>query len=316
MAVFLLRRTGILLASLVVASLLSFLLLSTLPGDPAQALLGVNASPQALAALRAELGTDRPLVAQYVDWVGGVVTGDLGTSVVSGARIGAEIADKLTVTGPLVLAGLTLALLLALPLGVLAAVAHRHWLGTVLAALSQIGIAVPAFWLAILLITVVAVQWQLLPAGGFPGAGWAQPRAAVEALVLPVVVLGVAQAAILMRYVRSAVLEVMREDFIRTARAKGASRSRALFRHGLRNAAIPVLTVLGVQLATLLVGAVVVENVFALPGLGRMLLQDVGNRDLVKVQSVVLVLTAAVLLINFLVDVAYRVVDPRLRGRP
>lgn len=316
MAVFLLRRTGILLASLVVASLLSFLLLSTLPGDPAQALLGVNASPQALAALRAELGTDRPLVAQYVDWVGGVVTGDLGTSVVSGARIGAEIVDKLTVTGPLVLAGLTLALLLALPLGVLAAVAHRHWLGTVLAALSQIGIAVPAFWLAILLITVVAVQWQLLPAGGFPGAGWAQPRAAVEALVLPVVVLGVAQAAILMRYVRSAVLEVMREDFIRTARAKGASRSRALFRHGLRNAAIPVLTVLGVQLATLLVGAVVVENVFALPGLGRMLLQDVGNRDLVKVQSVVLVLTAAVLLINFLVDLAYRVVDPRLRGRP
>jgi peptide/nickel transport system permease protein len=312
-SVYFARRLAVLLASLLVASVVVFLLLSLLPGDPAQALLGVNATPESLAALREQFGLNRPLWEQYLDWVGGMVRGDFGTSVVSGVSVGSEIAAKLSLTVPLVVSGMVVALLVAVPLGVLAAVRNRQPVGTVLAAFSQVGIAIPSFWLGILLITVFAVRLQVLPSGGFPG--WQDFGGAVEALVLPVLVLGFAQGAILMRYVRSAVLEVMQEDFIRTARAKGLTRWQALTRHALRNAAVPVVTVLGLQLSTLLIGAVVIENVFGLPGLGRMLLQDVGNRDLLKVQGVVMVLAAAVLFVNFLVDVVYHLIDPRLRSQ-
>ncbi len=307
------RRLAVLLASLLVASVVVFLLLSLLPGDPAQALLGVNATPESLAALREQFGLNRPLWEQYLDWVGGILRGDFGTSLVSGVSVGSEIAAKLALTLPLVVSGMVIALLVALPLGVLAAVRNRHPIGTVLSAFSQVGIAIPSFWLGILLITIFAVRLQVLPAGGFPG--WQDFGGAVKALLLPTLVLGFAQGAILMRYVRSAVLEVMQEDFIRTARAKGLTRWQALTRHALRNAAVPVVTVLGLQLSTLLIGAVVIENVFGLPGLGRMLLQDVGNRDLLKVQGVVMVLAAAVLFVNFLVDVVYHLIDPRLRSQ-
>jgi peptide/nickel transport system permease protein len=312
---FALRRLVILAISLAVASIVTFLLLAFLPGDPAQALLGVNATPESLQALREQLGTNRPLLERYTDWASGLVVGDFGVSPISGVSVGSEIADKMSLTVPLVLLGMALALLIAVPLGVLAAVRHRHAAGTMLSGLSQVGIAVPAFWLGILLITLFAVRLQVLPAGGFPDAGWRDLPGALRSLALPVVVLGIAQGAILMRYVRSAVVEVMQEDFIRTARAKGLSRSQALRRHALRNAAIPVITVLGLQLSTLLIGTVVIENVFGLPGLGRMLLQDVGNRDLLNVQGVVMVLTGAVLLVNFLVDVVYHLVDPRLRSQ-
>jgi peptide/nickel transport system permease protein len=242
-----------------------------------------------------------------------MLRGDFGTSVVSGVSVGSEIAAKLSLTVPLVVSGMVVALLVAVPLGVLAAVRNRQPVGTVLSAFSQVGIAIPSFWLGILLITVFAVRLQVLPSGGFPG--WQDFGGAVQALLLPVLVLGFAQGAILMRYVRSAVLEVMQEDFIRTARAKGLARWQALTRHALRNAAVPVVTVLGLQLSTLLIGAVVIENVFGLPGLGRMLLQDVGNRDLLKVQGVVMVLAAAVLFVNFLVDIVYHLIDPRLRSQ-
>jgi len=312
MLIYFVRRLVILAVSLFAASVLVFTLLSLLPGDQAQARLGVNATPEALEALREQFGTNRPFTERYLDWIGGLLRGDFGTSPLSGVSVGSEIVDKLGVTVPLILAGMTLALLIALPLGVLAAVKSRTPIGTALSALSQVGIAVPSFWLGILLITVFAVKLQMLPAGGF--RGWEDVGGAVQALLMPALVLGVAQGAILMRYVRSAVVEVMQEDFIQTARAKGLSRSQALKRHALRNAAIPVITVLGLQLATLLIGTVVIENVFGLPGLGRMLLQDVGNRDLLKVQGTVMVLTAAVLLINFLVDVVYHAVDPRLRS--
>jgi peptide/nickel transport system permease protein len=308
------RRLAVLLLSLVVASVVVFLLLSLLPGDPAQALLGVNATPEALATLREQFGLNRPLWEQYLDWVGGMLRGDFGTSLVSGVSVGSEIGAKLGLTIPLVVSGMVIALFVAVPLGVLAAVRNRQPLGTVLSAFSQVGIAIPSFWLGILLITVFAVRLQVLPSGGFPG--WQDFGGAVKALLLPVLVLGFAQGAILMRYVRSAVLEVMQEDFIRTARAKGLTHWQALTRHALRNAAVPVVTVLGLQLSTLLIGAVVIENVFGLPGLGRMLLQDVGNRDLLKVQGVVMVLAAAVLFVNFLVDVAYHLIDPRLRSQP
>jgi peptide/nickel transport system permease protein len=312
-SVYFARRLAVLLASLLVASVVVFLLLSLLPGDPAQALLGVNATPESLAALREQFGLNRPLWEQYLDWVGGMLRGDFGTSVVSGVSVGSEIAAKLSLTVPLVVSGMVVALLVAVPLGVLAAVRNRQPVGTVLSAFSQVGIAIPSFWLGILLITVFAVRLQVLPSGGFPG--WQDFGGAVQALLLPVLVLGFAQGAILMRYVRSAVLEVMQEDFIRTARAKGLTRWQALTRHALRNAAVPVVTVLGLQLSTLLIGAVIIENVFGLPGLGRMLLQDVGNRDLLKVQGVVMVLAAAVLFVNFLVDVVYHVIDPRLRSQ-
>ncbi|EWM67888.1 MULTISPECIES: ABC transporter permease [unclassified Micromonospora] len=313
MVIYFVRRLAILAVSLFAASILVFTMLSLLPGDQAQAMLGVNATPEALEALREQFGTNRPFTERYLDWAGGLIRGDFGISPLSGVSVGSEIGDKLGVTVPLILAGMTLALLIAVPLGILAAVKSRTAIGTALSALSQVGIAVPSFWLGILLITVFAVKLQWLPAGGF--TGWDDFGGTVRALLMPALVLGVAQGAILMRYVRSAVVEVMQEDFIQTARAKGLSRSQALTRHALRNAAIPVITVLGLQLATLLIGTVVIENVFGLPGLGRMLLQDVGNRDLLKVQGTVMVLTAAVLLINFVVDVVYHAVDPRLRSK-
>src|SRR5690625_933809 len=294
--------------------MITFALLSLLPGDPAQTILGVNATPDAVATLREQLGTDRSAVVQYLDWAAGMLRGDLGTSAIGGLDIGTEITRRLTVTVPLVLGGMTLACLLAAPLGVLAALQHRRPLGVLLTGLSQVGIAVPAFWSGMLVITVVAVGLGVLPAGGFPRQGWSDVGGAVQSLILPVTVLGVAQAAIIMRYVRSSVLDVIGADFIRTARAKGLSRWQSLRRHALRNAALPVVTVLGLQLATLLIGSVVIEQVFNLPGLGQLLLTSVSNRDIFVVQGVVMMLAAAVLLVNFAVDVAYHLLDPRLRG--
>jgi len=311
---YLVLRTAILAGSLVVASMITFALLSLLPGDPAQTILGVNATPDAVATLREQLGTDRSAVVQYLDWAAGMLRGDLGTSAIGGLDIGTEITRRLTVTVPLVLGGMTLACLLAAPLGVLAALQHRRPLGVLLTGLSQVGIAVPAFWSGMLVITVVAVGLGVLPAGGFPRQGWSDVGGAVQSLILPVTVLGVAQAAIIMRYVRSSVLDVIGADFIRTARAKGLSRWQSLRRHALRNAALPVVTVLGLQLATLLIGSVVIEQVFNLPGLGQLLLTSVSNRDIFVVQGVVMMLAAAVLLVNFAVDVAYHLLDPRLRG--
>jgi peptide/nickel transport system permease protein len=216
------------------------------------------------------------------------------------------------VTLPLVLMGMVVAVVVSVPLGVLAAVGHRRASGTLVSGLSQVGIAVPAFWAGLLLITVVAVRWGLLPAGGFTPWG-DSPWEAFRSLLLPAISLAIVQAAILTRYVRSAVLEVMREDYIRTARAKGLSRWAALRRHGLRNAAIPVLTVLGLQLTALLVGAVVIENVFTLPGLGKLLLDGINSREIILVLDIVMILVAAALVVNLLVDVLYVAVDPRLR---
>jgi peptide/nickel transport system permease protein len=312
MILYTLRRLGIFAVSLVVASILVFVVLSALPGDPAQVLLGTEATPSSLTALRHDLGVDRPLYVQYADWAGGILRGDFGTSYVSKVPIAPQIGERLQVTGPLALLGMAFALLFSLPLGVLAAARHGRRTDTAVSVASQIGIAIPAFWAAILLVTVFAVKLGWLPAGGF--VPWAEdPVGSLRSLLLPALSLALVQGAILTRYVRSAVLEVLREDFIRTARAKGHSRLGALWHHGLRNASIPIVTVLGLQFAYLLVGAVVVENVFALPGLGRMVLQAIGNRDLLAVQGIVMLLTAVVLLANFAVDLSYRLLDPRLR---
>ncbi len=313
MILYVLRRVAVLVASLAVASVLVFGFMAVLPGDPAQIALGTNATPAAVAAKRHEFGTDRPLAVQYADWVAGLPRGDFGTSYVTSARIGPQIADRFAVTCWLVLGSMMVALLVAVPAGVFAAVGHRRWWGTALSGFSQIGVAVPAFLAGILLVYVFAVKARLVPSGGYtPPAE--DPAMWFRQLLLPWLALGLVQGAVLTRYVRSAVLDVLREDYLRTARAKGRGPAGALWRHGLRNAAIPVLTVLGLQLATLLVGAVVVERVFVIPGLGDLLLTGVANRDLLLVQDVVLLLVVAVLVINFLVDVAYRVLDPRLRS--
>ena len=297
-----------------VATVAVFLVMRAIPGDPAQIALGVNATPELLEATRADFGTDRPLVVQYFDWTFGLFRGDFGTSYVTRQDITPLIVDRVQVS--LILVGLAMAtaLLIAVPLGTLMAVNHRRASGILLSGLSQVGVAVPGFLAAILLVVVFAVGL-----GWFPANGWTPPGQDfgdfLRRVFLPVLALASVQGAILTRYVRSAVLEIMSEDYLRTARAKGLGRIEALVKHGLRNAAIPVLTVTGVQLAALIIGAVVIERVFVIPGLGSMLLDAVGNRDLLTVQSVVMVLVAITLIINLLVDVLYTVLDPRIRKK-
>ncbi len=294
--------------------MLVFWVLAVLPGDPATRILGTQATPENVARLRHDLGIDRSIPVQYMDWVSGVVTGDLGTSYITKEEIRPLITDRLKVTVPLALTGMLLATAVAIPAGVYAASHHRRRGDTAVSILSQLGISIPAFWAGLLLTTYVAVKWDLLPANGFPGWGKSVSDSLVH-LILPTISLALVQGAILTRYVRSAVLQVMREDYIRTARAKGLTRQAALWRHGLRNAAIPVITILGLQLAALLAGTVVIENVFVLPGLGRMLVQAIERRDLLLVQSTTLVITAAILTVNLLVDLVYNIIDPRLRAR-
>ncbi|MEU9189363.1 ABC transporter permease [Streptomyces sp. NPDC048484] len=313
MIVRLIRRIAVLLASLVVSSVLVFAFMAVLPGDPARVALGTSASDSAVAQLRGEFGLDRPLVTQYLSWVHGLVTFDPGNSYVSHTSIGPQLADRLQVTLWLVGTGMVIACILAIPIGTLMAVRHRRPSGLILSALSQVGVAVPAFLAGILMITVFAVGLGWLPANGWTPPV-EDPVLFVKQLVMPALALGVVQAAVLTRYVRSAVLDVLREDYLRTARAKGLRPMQALLRHGLRNAAVPVVTVLALQLATLLVGAVVIERVFVIPGLGSLLLDSVSNRDLIMVQDVVMIIAVAVLLVNFLVDTVYLMIDPRLRG--
>ncbi|SMF79295.1 ABC transporter permease [Streptomyces sp. Amel2xC10] len=314
MTLFLLRRAALLVVSLLAASVLVFLALRLLPGDVAQTIGGIKATPAQVAAVRHDLGLDRPLAAQYGDWIGGVVTGDFGRSVLDGTSVSGQLAEKFAVTGPLAAGAVVLALAFAVPLGVLAAVRRDSRLGSAVNTVGQLGIALPTLWTGLLLVVVFAVQVPWLPAQGFPVDGWAEPGQALRSLVLPWLTLALAEGAVLLRFVRSAVLDVLHQDWLRTARAKGRTRTGALLRHGLRNAAVPVVSVLGLQIAALVAGAVVVEQVFVLPGVGQMLIKDVGNRDLDKVQGEILLLTGAVLVVGFLVDLAHRLIDPRLRS--
>jgi peptide/nickel transport system permease protein len=316
MTLFLLKRLATLLATLVVASLVVFAVLELLPGNAAQVILGESATPESLAALEAKLGLDRPPLERYGHWVGGLLQGRTATSTSYDTPTAELIAQRLQVTLPLALLAMALTVVLALTTGVYAAARHNKLGDVGMMAASQVGIAIPNFWFAILLILLFAVQLQWVSAGGFPG--WTEdegggPWEGLKALLLPAVALAVVQAAILARVTRSAVLDVMREDFVRTARAKGLTRAQAMRRHVLRNAMIPVLTVAGLQFANLITGTIVVENVFVLPGVGRLVFQAIANRDLVVVRDVVMLLAAVVVLVNFVVDVLYAVVDPRLR---
>jgi peptide/nickel transport system permease protein len=315
---FLFKRFASFVLTLLAASAVIFTVLDVLPGNAAQVMLGESATPESVAALSAKLGLDRPALVRYADWMKGVATGELGTSIAYDTPIAGLIAERLVVTAPLALLAMALTTLLAFSLGLFAAARHGRAGDVGVMTASQIGIAIPNFWFAILLILVFAVKLRWVSAGGFPGwsaedGGGIGP--ALRALVLPAIALAVVQAAILARIVRSAVLDVLREDFVRTARAKGQTPRGVLWGHVLRNAMVPVLTVMGLQFANLLTGTVVIENVFSLPGLGRLVFQAIANRDLLVVRDVVLLLAAAVVVINFAVDLLYIVIDPRLRVR-
>lgn len=305
--------TGTLLV-LAIASLVIFLLIEAAPGDPAEIMLGTSAQPDTLAALRVELGLDRPLMLRYASWLGGVFTGDLGQSYTYGVSVSGLITDRLTVTLPLTVMATFLAVVISVPLGVMAA-ARPGKAGDGLASLfSQVGIAVPNFWIGLLLILAFALKWKWFPAGGFPGWG-AGFGAALSALILPSIALAIPQAAVLTRVTRAAVIEVTHEDFVRTARAKGLSRRRALWRHTVPNALLPVVTILGLQIPFLISGAVLVENVFSLPGIGTLAYQALSQRDLIVVQNVVLLFVVIVLAVNAGTDALYARLDPRLRAR-
>lgn len=311
-----LRLAG-LLVSLLVASLLIFLATNALPGDIAQVMLGTNAAPGEVEALRVRLGLDRPLMLRYLEWIGGVLVGDFGTSMISGKAVAGLIWPRLEVSVWLTVLGMLLALLLALPMGAYSAVRRRHADGFAVSALSQVGLAIPSFWLGMWLVIWFAVGLGWFPAGGYVSLG-DDPLGWAHHLALPVLSLALVQASLLARYVRSAVVEVLGDDWFRTARAVGWSRVGALVRHGSRNVGMSLLTVVGLQLATVLVGAIIIEQVFSLQGLGSRLLLAVSQRDLVVVQAVVLLLVAAVLVINFVVDATYQLLDPRVRrlGEP
>jgi peptide/nickel transport system permease protein len=309
----LLRRALIFVASVFVASLLVFWVLDN-GCEPARNALGVSGTPDSVAALCGEMGLDRPLLVQYVDWLGGAVRGDFGVSYVSNAPIGPTLFDQLMVTLWLVAGSMVVALLIAVPLGMLSALRNGRPLGYLLSGISQLGVAVPAFLAAILLVLVFAVRLGWLPANGYVVPA-ADPVDFLRHMVLPWISLGVVQGAVLARYVRSAVLDELGQDYLRTARSKGLTPFRALTRHGLRNASIPVLTVIGVNLVTVLVGAVIIERIFTVPGVGKGLADAAERRDLLTVQAIVVTLVLIALLISFLVDVAYSLIDPRLRTR-
>ncbi len=313
---YLLRRFAILLLSLLIAAVVLFVLLRLLPGDPANALLGVGATEAQIAAARTQVGSDQPLLTQFVSFVGNLARFDLGTSFVSKASVLGEIGNRLSVTVPLTILGFLLAIAIALPLGIIAAVKADRWYGAAISIVSQLGIAIPVFWLGILIVTIFAINLRLFPSGGFPLKGWTSFGEAAVALALPVLTVALVIAASLLRYVRSATQDVIGSDYIRTARALGSGFTEALLRHGVRNGAVPVISILGIELATTFLGAVVVEKVFALPGLGSMLLLAIQQRDYPNVQGVLFISTLLVLLIGFAADLLQRFIDPRLRGRP
>lgn len=312
MTAYILKRMIVGLATLVVASMVIFSVLEILPGDPAQVMLGINATPESLAALRHQMGLDQPVFSRYLNWLGGMAVGDFGNSYTYSSPVLDLIAARVVVSLPLALIALALSTAIAIPVGIFAASRRGRTADTIAMGTAQVGVAVPNFWFALLLIYVFAVGLRWVPAGGFPGwqAGIWQ---GVKSLILPAIALALPQAAILARITRSALLETLGEDYIRTARAKGLPRRTVLWRHALRNAMIPVLTIIGLQFAFLLAGTIIVENVFYLPGLGRLVFQAITQRDLIVVEGVIMLLVASVIVVNLLVDLCYAAIDPRLR---
>jgi peptide/nickel transport system permease protein len=312
MFAFLARRLATLLTTLVVAAILIFAVTEILPGDPAAAMLGLSATPETIAALRAELGLDAPAFVRFFGWIAGFFTGDLGISYAYRVPVAGLIAERLRVTLPLALMACILAASLGIMLGAFAASRANSLVDSALMAAAQVGLAIPNFWFGILMVLLFSITLGWFPAGGFPGwyTGFFN---GIQALFLPAIALALPQGAVLARLTRTAVLEALGEDFVRTARAKGLTRGQTLRRHVLRNAMVPVITMLALQFSFLITGTIIIENVFALPGLGRLIFQSVGGHDLVTVKSLVMIYVGAVILVNALVDIAYGLIDPRLR---
>ncbi|MCR5290410.1 MAG: ABC transporter permease [Treponema sp.] len=312
---FLLRRTLFLLVYTFLAGSVCFFLLRLLPGDASLTLSGIEATAEDIEQAREDLGLNKSVVVQYAEWTGGLLHGNLGTSYLTKLPVGQEIVRRLPVTLPLSICSFILAALISVPLGIVAAVHRKNILGLGISAVSATGVAVPSFWTGIILVWIVALKLHLLPAGGFPRDGWAHPVMAVRSLVLPVVTVTAVMSAGLIRYVRSVAQDVLRQDYIRTARSLGFSAFHVRIHHGLRNMAVPLLTVLVIEFTSSLLGAVVIENVFALPGLGAFLLQGVRSRDFPVVQDTIFLITFFVLLTGFIIDVVQHLIDPRLSVR-
>lgn len=313
MGYFLFRRVIGLILTLFSVSVVVFASMNILPGDPALTILGIDSTEDARAALRDQLGLDKPMLGQYFAWIFNAMQGDFGTSYSYGIPVSELISERIPMTLSLAFSGMALTTILALVLGISAASYHKKPGDWLVMLISQLGIAIPAFWLSMLLVLLFAVKLRWLPPGGFPG--WGEPLAALKSLILPTVALALVQSAVLARVTRSSALEVIRLDFVRTARASGFSKRRVLWHHVLPNAMIPIITIVGLQFAALVSGTIVIENVFYLPGLGRLIFQSISNRDLFTVQALVMMFAIIVVLANFLVDIAYVLIDPRLKGR-
>ena len=307
-----LKRMISLILTLLVATAVIFIMIEIVPGDPAAYMMGLSNNAEAADALRSQMGLDAPPWDRYKSWVGGMIGGDFGISYTYRILVSDLIGDRMMVSVPLTIYALILSTIIAIPVGVIAASKRGSFVDTGLMGIAQIGVAIPNFWFAILLVLLFSTSLQWFSAGGFPG--WdAGVIECLKALTLPAISLALPQAAILSRVMRTSMLDVMNEDYIRTARAKGLSKRQALMRHGLRNAMIPVLTILGLQFSFLLAGGIIIESIFSLPGLGRLVFQSIAQRDLIVVKSIVTLLVFAVVMITFFVDMAYAVVDPRLR---
>ncbi len=303
-------KVGGMIATLLAGSLIVFMVLNLLPGDPAMVMLGVDARPDTIAALHRQLGLDAPLPIRYLRWIGGLLSLHLGTSTTYGIPVSQLIGDRLQITLPLAAITLVLSVAIGIPVGVAAASRQGRISDTAIMLAAQLFKAIPDFWGGVLLILVFSLALHWLPSGGFPG--WQAPAKALLALVLPSLALALPQAAILARFMRSSTLGALGQDFVRTARAKGLTRNAALWRHAVPNALIPVVTLIGIQFPLLLTGTIIVENVFDLPGLGRLVYEAINQRDLVVVQDLVVLLVSTVLLVNFAVDLVSVRLDPRL----
>ena len=316
MSSFVFQRLLSFFITLAVTSVVVFGVLEWLPGNAAQVILGETATPESLAAMEEKLGLNQPALSRYLQWTGGLLQGHSGMSISYDTPTADLMLERMHVTLPLAIMAMSFTVLIALSLGLYAASKQNSAADAGVMTLSQLGLALPNFWLAILLILLFAVHLQWVSAGGFPG--WSEEDgggiwAGVAALLLPAMALAAVQTAILTRVTRSAVIESMSEDYVRTARAKGLSKQQVLWRHVLRNAMIPVVTVMGLQFGNLITSAIVIENVFVLPGIGRLIFQAIANRDLIVVRDVVMLLSAMVILINFFIDLLYALIDPRLK---
>ena len=300
--------------SLIAASVVIFSVIEIIPGDPASFMLGINAQPDTIAALREQLGLNSSLLSRYFSWVFGMLTGDFGISYTYRVPVSELILARVWISLPLALYALVISTLIAFPVGLIAAANRGKPVDLAIMGTTQLGVAIPNFWFAMILVLIFAINLRWFSAGGFPG--WDEGLfLSIKSLTLPAIALALPQASILARIMRSSILDTLDQDYIRTARAKGLNRRQAIWRHALKNAMIPVLTIIGMQFSFLMAGAIIIENVFFLPGLGRLIFQGITQRDLIVVESVVMLLVFAVIIVTFIVDLTYAAVDPRLRRK-